>query len=581
MVQEKEKITELSKILKENSSYFYAVFIVSIFSAALPLAPIAYMRALFGPVLFSDSVGNLAWVTLVLIAALILGGLLEWVRQQIFFACSVSISSRLDKRVFNAVFKETSDNWVEGSKVLSDLRTLRLFFTSPPMGALFDIPLCFVFLILIFVIHPYMGVMSLLGAVLALIFGLLTEKKVTPHIEDMQTNLSASRYELNSSFKNAQTAVSMGIIPNIFRRWELKNNKYLISQANASGVQATGASGMKFALSLQGSMILGVGATLMILDIINLRDAGNIIIAKFIGALAVRPLMMIVMQWQFVVSAKEAYKNIEKFLEEHPEKKDSMSMPEPIGKISVEKFEYKPKPSVPNILENINFNVNPGQLLTVLGHSGAGKTTLAKALVGFIEPTKGAVRLDGVSVFSWKKSELGKYLGYLPQDIELFDGTFAENITRFDEVNHEFLEHAIKLANLNEFLDSLPNGINTNLNADISRIPGGIKQKIGIARALYGKPKLIVLDEPTSNMDLKSEKQFIDSINEIKKQKSTLIIITHNKEILLVSDLVLTIENGVQKVFNTMQEIVKQMRAKKNLDLQKKALIKSKKTNES
>ena len=512
MVQEKEKITELSKILKENSSYFYAVFIVSIFSAALPLAPIAYMRALFGPVLFSDSVGNLAWVTLVLIAALILGGLLEWVRQQIFFACSVSISSRLDKRVFNAVFKETSDNWVEGSKVLSDLRTLRLFFTSPPMGALFDIPLCFVFLILIFVIHPYMGVMSLLGAVLALIFGLLTEKKVTPHIEDMQTNLSASRYELNSSFKNAQTAVSMGIIPNIFRRWELKNNKYLISQANASGVQATGASGMKFALSLQGSMILGVGATLMILDIINLRDAGNIIIAKFIGALAVRPLMMIVMQWQFVVSAKEAYKNIEKFLEEHPEKKESMSMPEPIGKISVEKFEYKPKPSVPNILENINFNVNPGQLLTVLGHSGAGKTTLAKALVGFIEPTKGAVRLDGVSVFSWKKSELGKYLGYLPQDIELFDGTFAENITRFDEVNHEFLEHAIKLANLNEFLDSLPNGINTNLNADISRIPGGIKQKIGIARALYGKPKLIVLDEPTSNMDLKSEKQFIDSI---------------------------------------------------------------------
>jgi len=232
-------------------------------------------------------------------------------------------------------------------------------------------------------------------------------------------------------------------------------------------------------------------------------------------------------------------------------------------------------------LENINFNVNPGQLLTVLGHSGAGKTTLAKALVGFIEPTKGAVRLDGVSVFSWKKSELGKYLGYLPQDIELFDGTFSENITRFDEVNHEFLEHAIKLANLNEFLDSLPNGINTNLNADISRIPGGIKQKIGIARALYGKPKLIVLDEPTSNMDLKSEKQFIDSINEIKKQKSTLIIITHNKEILLVSDLVLTIENGVQKVFNTMQEIVKQMRAKKNLDLQKKALIKSKKTNES
>ncbi|OUW01416.1 MAG: hypothetical protein CBD16_05610 [Betaproteobacteria bacterium TMED156] len=587
MAKEKEKITELSKIIKEHSSYLYAAFAISIFSAALPLAPIAYMRVLFGPVLFSDSVLNLAWVTLVLVGALILGGLLEWVRQQIFFSCSVSISNKLDKRVFNSVFKETSDNWIEGSKVLSDLRTLRLFFTSPPMGALFDVPLCFVFLILIFVIHPYMGLMSLLGAVLALIFGLMTEKKVTPHIEDMQSNMNASRYELNSSFKNSQTAVSMGIIPNIFRRWELKNNKYLISQANASGVQALGASGMKFALSLQGSMILGVGATLMILDIINLRDAGNIIIAKFIGALAVRPLMMIVMQWQFVVSAREAYRNIEKFLEKHPEKKESMSMPEPVGKITVDKFEFKPKPDMPNILENINFQVNPGQLLTVLGHSGAGKTTLAKALVGFIEPSKGAIRLDGVSVFGWKKSELGKHLGYLPQDIELFDGTFSENITRFDKVNQEYLDRAIKLANLNQFVESLPEGVNTNLNPDILRIPGGIKQKIGIARAIYGDPKLIVLDEPTSNMDQESEKQFIESIKEIK-ENSTLIIITHNREILLVSDLVLTIENGTQKIFNTIKEIVTEMRAKKNaalqkktLDLQKQTFLKSKKENES
>ena len=584
MVKEKVKVTEFYKIIKEHSSYLYAALFISIFSAALPLAPIAYMRVLFGPVLYSDSVANLAWMTLLLIAALILGGALEWVRQQIFFSCSVSLSNRLDKRVFDAVFKETSDNWVDGAKILSDLRTLRLFITSPPMGAFFDVPLCFIFLILIFVIHPYMGVMSLLGAVLAMIFGLVTEKRVTPHIEDMQAHQSASRHELNSSFKNAQTAVSMGIIPNIYERWKNKNNRYLIAQANASGAQAAGGSGMKFALSLQGSMILGVGAMLMILELIPPRAAGNLIIAKFIGALAVRPLMVIVMQWQLVISAREAYRSIEKFLEQHPERKDALTMHEPLGKLVVENLEYTPVANSPNILDKINCNVNPGQLLVVLGHSGAGKTTLARALVGFIDPTRGSVRLDGASVYAWNKSELGKNLGYLPQDIELFDGTFSENITRFGEVNEEYLYEAVNTAGLNEFLESLPNGINTELNADMLRIPGGVRQKIGLARALYGNPKLIVLDEPTSNMDSRSEREFIDTIKKIKEKKSTLIIITHNKEILRVSDLLLTIENGKQKIFDSMNNIAKKMKenqAKSILERQKSTIAPTKKNNET
>ena len=194
------------------------------------------------------------------------------------------------------------------------------------------------------------------------------------------------------------------------------------------------------------------------------------------------------------------------------------------------------------------------------------------------------MRLDGVSVYNWNKSELGKHLGYLPQDIELFDGTFAENITRFGEMDHENLNKAIKLANLEDFLEILPEGIETNLNADTLRIPGGIKQKIGLARALYGDPKLIVLDEPSSNMDNYSESKFLESIKAIKNLPCSLIIITHSKEILRVSDLVLTIENGRQKLFNTMEGIKKQMQenaTKKVLEQQKKSLLISKKNNES
>ena len=561
MAEKNTKKTEFQQVIKEHSSYLYAVLVISVFSASLPLAPIAYMRLLFGPVLYSDSIANLAWVTLILVAALTLGGVLEWVRQQIFFSCSVSISNKLDKRVFNSVFTETTDNWIDGAKVLSDLRTIRIFMTSPPMGAIFDVPLCFIFLILIFFIHPYMGVMSLLGAVLALIFGLVTEKKVTPHLEDLQKHQSSSRQELNSSFKNSQTAVSMGIIPNIYKKWKTKNDRYLISQAQASSAQAAGGSGMKFALSIQGSMILGVGATLMILELIPMKAAGNLIVAKLIGALAVRPLMVIIMQWQMVVAAKEAYRNIENFLENHPDQSKPMTMADPIGRLLVQKLSYSPNEHSADLLRNINFQVEPGQILTVLGHSGAGKTTLARALVGFVEPSKGSVRLDGVSVYDWNKSELGKHLGYLPQDIELFEGSLSENITRFGELNPNDLKEAIDLSNLNEFVDALPEGINTNLNPDSLRIPGGIKQKIGLARAFYGRPKLIVLDEPTSNMDSNSQKFFLDTIKEIKTYKSTIVIITHSKNILKISDLLLSIENGEQKIFDSVVNITKQMKA--------------------
>ncbi len=561
MTEKNTKKTEFRQVIKEHSSYLYAVLVISVFSAALPLAPIVYMRLLFGPVLYSDSIANLAWVTFILVAALTLGGVLEWVRQQIFFSCSVSISNKLDKRVFNSVFTEATENWIDGAKVLSNLRTIRIFMTSPPMGAIFDVPLCFIFLILIFFIHPYMGVMSLLGAVLALIFGLVTEKKVTPHLEDLQKHQNASRQELNSSFKNSQTAVSMGIIPNIYKKWKTKNDRYLISQAQASSAQAAGGSGMKFALSIQGSMILGVGATLMILELIPMKAAGNLIVAKLIGALAVRPLMVIIMQWQMVVAAKEAYRNIENFLENHPDQSKPMTMADPIGRLLVQKLSYSPNEHSADLLRNINFQVEPGQILTVLGHSGAGKTTLARALVGFVEPSKGSVRLDGVSVYDWNKSELGKHLGYLPQDIELFEGSLSENITRFGELNPNDLKEAIDLSNLNEFVDALPEGINTNLNPDSLRIPGGIKQKIGLARAFYGRPKLIVLDEPTSNMDSNSQKFFLDTIKEIKTYKSTIVIITHSKNILKISDLLLSIENGEQKIFDSVVNITKQMKA--------------------
>ena len=313
-------------------------------------------------------------------------------------------------------------------------------------------------------------------------------------------------------------------------------------------------------MMVQGSMLLGLGTLLFLLDILSSSMAGNLIIAKFIGALAIRPMMTVVMSWKQVVAFREAYKEIGLFLENNLEIERQMELPNPKGYLTVNGASVKAEDSDKKILDDINIMVAPSSVTIVLGESGSGKTTLARLLVGFNEPDQGSVRLDGVSIFKWDKSELGPNIGYLPQSIEIFGGTVVENICRFTEPNMESLQIACSHAGLEDVYNDYFNGIDKEIDPDSMTLSGGMKQKIGIARAMYGDPKFIVFDEPTSSLDAESEKLFIKSLDYFRKKNSTVIVMTHNKSILKVADHILVLYKGRQKIFDSKKNIAQKMR---------------------
>jgi ABC-type protease/lipase transport system fused ATPase/permease subunit len=309
-------------------------------------------------------------------------------------------------------------------------------------------------------------------------------------------------------------------------------------------------------------MVLGVGTLLTLIGMMDFRMAGNLIIAKFIGALAIRPAMMVVMAWTQIIRVRESVSELKLFLKDYQEPTERISLPPPKGFLSVSQMSFVDPNSGAKLLENINFSIKPGNILVVLGQSGSGKSTLLKLLVGIEEPSQGSVRLDGANVASWNKMELNDHIGYLPQDLEIFGGSVVENITRFRTPKTQDLRKACEYINLSDISKSYENGISEQIDVDGNTLSGGKKQKIGIARALYGDPKYIIFDEPTSKLDNASEYKFIQSLKQIKQERKALIILaTHNKNLLLLADYVLVIQQGKQISMDSKEKLIERIKA--------------------
>ena len=408
-------------------------------------------------------------------------------------------------------------------------------------------------------IHPLMGLLALTGATLALIVALVTEKSVRPKLDDAMISARAARAELSESFKNIESAYASGIIKNNRVKWKKFHKKYLLEQAYASNSQNNGTSLTKVVMMVQGSLLLGLGTLLAITGVMDIRAMGNIIIAKFIGILAIRPFVQVIMGWKMVVEARQAFKNLEDFLEENPPQRQSMKLPPPKGKIDVSNLTYLGNENKNIILDNLNFKMPAGNILAVIGHSGAGKTSLARLLTGFYEPNKGYVRLDGVEIHTWSKADLSRSIGYLPQSYELFEGSIEDNISRFGELNQKALEKVIKLTDLDSTLFKLHDGLKTLMDPDNIIFSRGEVQKICLARAFYGDPKFIILDEPTSNLDERSELRIVEALKILKNSGSTIVIMTHTKNIVANADFVLGLAEGRQKMYGSKEELKKKL----------------------
>jgi ATP-binding cassette subfamily C exporter for protease/lipase len=307
---------------------------------------------------------------------------------------------------------------------------------------------------------------------------------------------------------------------------------------------------------IQGSAVLGVGTMLTLLGVLSPQQGALLIVAKFIGAIAMRPMMQLITQWKQVVTARDAYDRLKLFMAKLPERTPNMPLPPPRGFLEVKGLSTVAPGGSELILRDVTFAVQPGRVLAVIGPSGSGKSSLARMLTGIWGPRQGEVRLDGVSVSQWDKGELGPFVGYLPQDVALFDGSIAENVSRFGDPDALELARVLNATGLADWIGALPEGPETQLGEEGLRLSGGQRQRLGLARAMYGQPQLLVLDEPNSSLDEEGDRALASAILNERARGATIVLITHRPELLAVSDLILVLNEGRPQMFGPRDQVV-------------------------
>jgi ATP-binding cassette subfamily C exporter for protease/lipase len=552
-----EMRSELKLALSALRPYFKQAALFSLLINLLILAPTIYMLEVYDRVVNSRSSTTLLMLTVLVLGMYFLMELLEWVRSQVMHGAGLDFDARLGDRVFNLIFEATLRK-IPGagtSQPLSDLRSVRAFFASPAVFAIMDAPVSLLFLVLIFLVNVWLGMAAVVGALLAVFVGLLTERGTqAPLMEANRIAIEAQIYA-NNTLRNAEVIESMGMLGNVHRRWMEKQRKFLHQQAIASDAAGGYTAISKLLQVLQGSLLLGLGCWFLLKGELH-GGAGMMLIGSILGARVLAPLVQVVGSWRQVVNVRDAYARLDKFLQALPAKQEGMSLPAPQGLLTVENVITGAPGSQVAILRGVNFVLPAGETLAVVGPSASGKSTLARLLVGIWPAANGKVRLDGIDVFAWNKAELGPHVGYLPQDVELFDGTLAENIARFGEVDRAAVIAAAQAVGLHETIENLSDGYDSAIGDDGCFLSGGQRQRVGLARAIYGGPKFVVLDEPNSSLDEAGEYALVQTLAQLKAQGTTVVLITHRTNVLSAVDRLLVLRDGQTQAYGPRDEVL-------------------------
>lgn len=530
------------------------IFFFSFFTSILVLAPSGYMLEVYDRVVNSRNHTTLLMLTLLVIGCYILLELLELVRSQIMFEAGRKLERRLADRVFNAVFAARLINIPGAStQFMKDFRAIRDFLPSRVFFSLVDAPIALLILILMFLMHPLLGWFALGGAVLQVVIGVVNDRRIRAPLQAANGFASLSQSYAGGAIRNAQVIESMGMLPHIHKRWMERQQQFLNEQAVASDHAGTNAAWSKLLQSLQSSLVLGFGCLLVLKGELA---SSLMIVGSMLGSRVLAPMVQIIGNWRQVENAREAFVRLDRLLKDFPEPEKSMSLPPPKGALSVEGVFAGPPGSTVQILKGVGFRLPAGASLAVVGPSASGKTTLARLLVGVWPAMNGKVRLDGSDIHAWNKEELGPYVGYLPQNVELFDGTVAENICRFGEADPVKLVEACRMVGLDEFIEVLPKGYDTPIGADGAFLSGGQRQRVALARAVYGMPKYLVLDEPNSSLDESGDAALLAVLKQLKSYGTTVVVMTHRKNILEAIDNMLVLVDGKIQRHGTRDEVL-------------------------
>lgn len=557
-------------ILSQRPRYFQAARL-SVVTGLLTLTPSWFMLEVYGRVLDSRSAATLGWLLLAICGIYAVLELLDWVRSRALYAAGEAIDEQVRLRVFDTVFEANLRKVPGGTtQLFADLKTIKEFISAPVISALMDLPAALVCLILLFVISPWLCAMALVGAVLQVCLAFITERRTMPLLTEASRASIEAHVYANASLRNAQVIESMGMLGNIHKRWMGRQRLFLARQAEASDHAGLTGMAAKLIQNMQSSLLLG-GACWMALHDQLIGGAGMMIVASILGGRVLQPLAQIVAQWRTIVTVRDAYARLSAVINKIPVVEPGMALPAPKGVLTVEGVVAGAPSSQSPILRGVSFGIAPGDVLMVVGPSAAGKSTLARLLVGIWPAASGKVRLDGADVHSWHKSQLGPHLGYLPQGVELFDGTVAENIARFGKVDMDKVRAAADQVGITEMVEALPLGFDTRIGEEGAVLSGGQRQRLGLARAIYDNPTLIVLDEPNSSLDDAGEKSLLALLSNLKARRATVVAITHRTTLLPAADKMLILSEGQVAAFGPRDEVLAAM-AKANEQARAKAI---------
>ncbi len=549
---------ELVAALKDVKSYFiYA----GIFSAAinmLMLVPVIYMLQVFSNVVASGSLSTLAMLTILMVCLLIAMGGFEWVRSMILVSTSNRIEKNLRKRVSESAFEVSLLSGGISSQPLHDLAGLRQFLTGNGVFAFFDAPWFPVYVAVMFAFHPLFGYAAIFAGIVMVILAYINEKSTSGRLQEANALAGRSSAQLTGSLRNAEVIAAMGMANAIRSRQDVLSDKVLALQADASRKAGVIANVSKSFRVIMQSLLLGLGALLALRGEISpgLMIAGSLLLGR-----ALAPIDMLVATWKPFSVARAQYARLGQLLNQAPAVAETMALPDPEGNLSAEQIVVVPPGAREPAVRGVSLQLNAGEAIGIVGPSAAGKSTLARALLGIWPAYSGTVRLDGADIATWDRTRLGPFIGYLPQDIELFDGSISENISRFGDADAEKVVEAARMAGVHEMILQLPQGYDTVIGGAGGVLSGGQRQRIGLARAVYGNPRLLVLDEPNSNLDDQGEKELVEAIERVKAQGSTVIIITHRKMVLACVDKILVMKEGLAVGYGPKDEVLASLAA--------------------
>ncbi len=545
---------EIGVAVMSYRSVFRTVGLFSAVINLLMLAPSLYMLQVYDRVLPSRNEVTLLMVTIMAVGAYLFVSALEWVRSFILIRIGAKLDEKLNKRVYTASFEQSlrkSDG--NAGQALQDLTTLRQFMTGNALFAFFDAPWFPFYLLVIFLFNIWLGVFALVSTLILIWLAWLNEKVSHKPLADANTAAIASSNLASNNLRNAEVIEAMGMLPNLQQRWYTLHVRFLRLQAEASEKAGIVGAATKFMTVTSQSLVLGVGGWLAIDGKITpgMMIAGSILMGKSMG-----PVQMLISVWRSFSSTRAAYERLVLLLKNNPPRVAGMALPVPQGNLALEAVTGGPPGSPAPVVKGLSFAIATGDVLGVIGPSGSGKSTLARLLVGVWPAVLGKVRLDGADVAQWNKDQLGPHVGYLPQDIELFEGTVSENIARFGVVLPEKVVEAAQLAGVHEMILQLPKGYDTVLGVAGNGLSGGQKQRLGLARAMYGDPVVLVLDEPNSNLDDMGEQALLRAIIELRQRRKTIVLITHRTSIIGATNKLLLMRDGVGQLFGPTDQVL-------------------------